>query len=61
MVGAPDSRYPTMSALSAHYPIPNWRPGRSKMPLNENLVYEAKLKLQQFTGLKGRSEKFKNP
>jgi hypothetical protein len=31
------------------------------MHLNENLVYEAKLKLQQFTGIKGPSRKIKKP
>jgi hypothetical protein len=33
--------------------IPNWHPGRSKKPLNENLFYEAELKHQKFTGIKG--------
>jgi hypothetical protein len=40
MVGAQDSRYPTMSVLNTQ---------RS----NEIRFYEAKLKLQQFTGIKG--------
>jgi hypothetical protein len=55
MVGAPDSRYPTMSALNTQRSLldSKLRTGRSKMPLNENLVYEVKLKLQQFTGIKG--------
>jgi hypothetical protein len=28
-------------------------PGRGKMPLNENLVYEAKLKLLKFIAIEG--------
>jgi hypothetical protein len=37
--------------------IPNWHPGRSKKPLNENLFYEAELKHQKFTGIKGPIKK----
>jgi hypothetical protein len=55
MVGAPDSRYPTMSALNtrAHYRISNWNLARSKVLPNEIRFNEAKLKIQQFTGIKG--------
>jgi hypothetical protein len=36
-----------------HCRIPNWNPARSKVLPNEIRFYEAKLKLQQFTGIKG--------
>jgi hypothetical protein len=49
MIGAPDSRYPTMSILNTQ---------RKVLP-NEIRFSEAKLKLQQ-QELKVQSEKFKN-
>jgi hypothetical protein len=59
MVGAPDSRYPTMSVLNTQRP--NWNPARSKTLPNEIQFSEAKLKLQQFTGSKGPIRKIKKP
>jgi hypothetical protein len=39
--------------IRALFQIPNWRPGRSKMPLNENLFHEVELKHQKFTVFNG--------
>jgi hypothetical protein len=58
--GVPDSSFPTVNI--AHYRTPNWNPASSKVFPNESRFYEGKLKLQQFTGIKGPIRKnFKTP
>jgi hypothetical protein len=48
--------------ISAHYWITNWNPARSKALPYEIRFYEAKVKLQKFTGIKGPIRKIKkNP